>query len=312
MAIVIKILILLIMGFIGSVPSAPADPPSEPVTAVTKVQPAEIEVGQPNQFKTAGDLLDALEKADRDIRTFSAQIRYVRIFEIQGDVQTRLGWLWYKTDPTAEPVPAHLESKPMIRRRSVAVKFDTLVAGGRQDKSDRVWIFDGEWLVEKNPAERQFIKRRMVRPGQVYDPLRVGEGPFFVPVGQRREDMETFFHARLLDSGEGLSDEYDSDRDAMFKGLAKKLDGYIQLELTPRDGFPEVEDFALIRVWYDPQTLLPRASMTVDPLGDIDVFELFDIDINEERRPIPVDAFSVKIPGPGDGYHIEVMDGTVP
>ncbi len=301
MVILVKLLAWVLSAMIGVMPLAPVDPPA-----------AEPEAAQAQTFETARDLLDALERADRDIRTFSAQIRYVRIFEIQGDVQTRLGWLWYKIDPQTEPVPAHLESKPTVRRRSVAVKFNKLIAGGRQDESDRVWIFDGEWLVEKNPSERQFIKRRMVKPGQVYDPLRVGEGPFFVPVGQKREDMETFFHARLLDSGEGLSDEYDSDRDAMFKALARKLDGYIQLELRPRDGFPEVEDFALIRVWYDPKTLLPRASMTVDPLGDIDVFELFDIDINEQRRTIPADAFDVETPGPGEGYHIEVTDGTVP
>jgi hypothetical protein len=301
MVILVKLLAWILAAMVGVVQPVPVDQPI-----------AEPEAAEVQTFETAGDLLDALEQADRNIRTFSAQIRYVRIFEIQGDVQTRLGWLWYKIDPQTEPVPAHLESKPTVRRRSVAVKFNKLIAGGRQDESDRVWIFDGEWLVEKNPSERQFIKRRMVKPGQVYDPLRVGEGPFFVPVGQRREDMETFFHAALRDSGEGLSDEFDSDRDAMFKGLAKKLDGYIQLELKPRAGFPEVEDFALIRVWYDPQTLLPRASMTVDPLGDIDVFELFDIDINEQLRTIPADAFSVETPGPGEGYHIEVSDGTVP
>jgi hypothetical protein len=301
MVILVKLLAWILGAMVGVVQPVPVDQPI-----------AEPEAAEVQTFETAGDLLDALEQADRDIRTFSAQIRYVRIFEIQGDVQTRLGWLWYKIDPQTEPVPAHLASKAAIRRRSVAVRFDTLIAGGRQDKTDRVWIFDGEWLVEKNPSERQFIKRRMVKPGQVYDPLRVGEGPFFVPVGQRREDMETFFHAVLRDSSEGLSDEYDPERDAMFKGLAKKLDGLIQLELTPRGGFPEVEDFALIRVWYDPQTLLPRASMTVDPLGDIDVFELFDIDINEQRRTIPADAFSVETPGPGEGYHIEVSDGTVP
>jgi len=301
MVIMVKVLTWILSAMIGVMPLAPVDPPAP-----------EPEATQTQTFTTARSLLDALEQADHDIRTFSAQIRYVRIFEIQGDVQTRLGWLWYKIDPLTEPVPVHMESKPEVRRRSVAVKFDTLLAGGRQDKSDRVWIFDGEWLVEKNPSERQFIKRRMVKPGQVYDPLRVGEGPFFVPVGQRREDMETFFHAALRDSGEGLSDEFDPDRDAMFKALARKLDGFIQLELKPRDGFPEVEDFALIRVWYDPQTLLPRASMTVDPLGDIDVFELFDIDINEQLRTIPADAFNVEIPSPGEGYHIEVMGGTAP
>lgn len=288
------------------------DPPqtaqSEPVS-----EPAASEPEAPRHFDSAGELLDALEKADRDIRTFAAQVRYTRIFELQTDIQTRLGELSFRTDPPAEATPNHIapDDGRAVRKRSVAVRFTTFIAGGRQDNQERLWVFDGEWLVEKDPAERQFTKRRMVRPGQVFDPLRVGEGPFFVPVGQRRSDMENFFHASLRDSAVGLEDP-DPERDAIFKGLAKKVDGLIQLELVPREGVREVDDFEIIRVWYDPATLLPRASLSVDPLGDIDVFELFAIDINEQRAKLNPSVFSVKIPDPGDGYHVEVVDETRP
>ncbi len=289
-------------------------PESQPVAESRDVKAESEDEEAPRQFESAGALLSALEKADKNIRTFTAQIRYIRLFEIQGDVQTRLGYLAFETDPPVEikqdfAVPD--QAQP-IRKRSVAVRFDKFIAGGRQDNEERLWVFDGEWLVEKNPAERQFIKRRMVRPGQVFDPLRVGEGPFFVPVGQRRQDMEGYFHTALRDSDHGLTDDFDAERDALLKALAKKLDGLIQLELRPRQGIEQVEDFDLIRVWYDPQTLLPRASLSVDPLGDTDIFELFDIDLNEVRRPLAADAFSVQIPGPEDGYHVEVVDRTLP
>lgn len=303
---IMKLLALLSALLVGT--------PSEPPAGAEPTVAGGHSSSQPAAFANAGELLDALEEADRDVRTFTARIRYVRVFALAGDVQTRLGWLSFRTDPPAEAVPNHLDpaTNRAVRKRSVAVRFDTFIAGGRQDVQDRLWVFDGEWLVEKDPAERQFIKRRMVRPGQIFDPLRVGEGPFFVPIGQRRNDMENFFHTELRPSSHGLSADDHPQQGDLFEALAAKLTGFIQLELRPRDGIPEVEDFELIRIWYDPQTLLPRASLTVDPLGDVDVFELFDIDINEARRPIAADAFSVKIPDPGEGYHVEVIDGTTP
>lgn len=321
MTLLLSIMVSLLWALGGAVvaPSSGAsvtNAPQESVQpAIESVEESDQErMAPPRRFGSASELLTALETADKDIRTFTATIRYIRLFEVQGDIQTRLGELSFKTDPPTDIEPDFVvpQQPQPVRKRSVAVKFHTFIAGDRQDKEERVWIFDGEWLVEKNPAERQFIKRRMVRPGQVFDPLRVGEGPFFVPVGQRRNDMESYFHTALRDSDEGLSDEFDPDRDALFKALARKLDGLIQLELRPRAGIKQVEDFEIIRVWYDPQTLLPRASLSVDPLGDIDIFELFSIDINEKTSPLAADAFSVKIPGPEDGYHVEVMDRTMP
>lgn len=266
---------------------------------------------EPRTFKDAAELLTALEIADRDIRTFASEIRYTRLFEIQGDVQTRIGKLYFKTDPPRETSAAANDSGMVpARRRWVAVRFTEMIVGGRRDKQEQVWVFDGEWLVEKNPTERQFIKRRMVRSGETYDPLRVGEGPFFVPVGQKREDMEVYFTAELREVSDGLSDAYDESRDAMLRALGRNLEGTVQLMLTPKPGLRQVQDFALIRVWYDARTLLPRASMSIDPLGDIDVFELFRVDVNETREKIGADVFSVETPGAGEGYHVEVMDET--
>lgn len=300
-----SLLLALFAAVVTSVLRMPAEQPisAEPPSLPADAQPA------PNarEFKDAAELLIALEKADRDIRTFSSQIRYTRLFEVQNDMQQRGGMLYFRTDP---PAGAHSVERPAQRRRWVSVQFDELIAGQRRDKQEQLFVFDGEWLVEKDAAQKQFTKRRMARPGQVFDPLRVGEGPFFVPIGQRREDMELFFTATLRPPGEGLSDEFDPDRDKLYKSLASKLQGYIQLELIPRPNLKQVEDFTLIRVWYDPETLLPRASLSVDPLGDVDIFELFKTDVNEAKGPLPDGVFSVEAPKLDEGYHIEIVDET--
>lgn len=305
-------LLLAIFACLVTSPLHISEPPADDalITEI-EVQPPEVRPDVPVAgFATAGELLAALEKADRDIRTFSSQIRYTRLFEIENDIQTRIGRLYFRTDPPADPTADQAAEKPTQRRRYVAVRFEQFIAGARSDKQEKLWVFDGQWLVEKDPVEKQFMKRRMVRPGQVFDPLRVGEGPFFLPVGQRREDMELYFTAALRPSGEGLADEYDPQRDQLLKSLAGKLEGLIQLELTPRPNMQQVEDFSLIRIWYDPQTLLPRASLSVDQLGDIDVFELFAIDINEAKSALPENVFSVDPPASSEGYHVEITDET--
>lgn len=296
-------LLLAILACLVTSPLRATEPPADDaLTTQIQVTPPEPVAG----FATAGELLAALEKADRDIRTFASQIRYTRLFEIENDIQTRIGRLYFRTDPPADAAA----ERPASRRRWVAVRFEQFIAGQRADRQEKLWVFDGQWLVEKDPVEKQFMKRRMVRPGQVFDPLRVGEGPFFVPVGQRRSDMELYFTSALRPAGQGLSDDYDPQRDHLLKSLAAKLEGLIQLELTPRPNMQQVEDFALIRIWYDPITLLPRASLAVDQLGNIDVFELFAIDINEGKSPLPDGVFSVDPPAPGEGYHVEIVDET--
>ncbi|MCL4222350.1 MAG: hypothetical protein KJZ65_13375 [Phycisphaerales bacterium] len=305
MGLLLAILVCLVTSSLRAI----EQPPDDALTTEIRVEPRETKPDQPvGNFANAGELLAALERADRDIRAFSSQIRYTRLFEIENDIQTRIGRLYFRTDPPSDAA----SEKPTPRRRWVAVRFDQFIAGQRSDRQEKLWVFDGQWLVEKDPVEKQFIKRRMVRPGQVFDPLRVGEGPFFVPVGQRREDMELYFTAALRPASEGLEDVYDPQRDQVLKTLAAKLDGLIQLELTPRPNMKQVEDFALIRIWYDPGTLLPRASFAVDQLGNVDVFELFAIDVNEGKAPLPEGVFSVDPPLPGEGYHVEIVDETQP
>ncbi|RMH10514.1 MAG: hypothetical protein D6695_11330 [Planctomycetota bacterium] len=295
-------LLTLLMALIGGWLSQPA-----PHIPVQPEESVEVSEDQPRTFASAAELLDALEQADANIRTFSSKIRYTRLFAIEGDLQTRLGDFYFRTDP---PVSADGTGQPRQRRRWVAVEFHEFIVGNRRDRQERLWVFDGQWLVEKDAGERQFVKRRMARPGEVFDPLRVGEGPFFVPVGQKREDMELYFTASLREPSEGLSDEFDPARDALLRQLASKLESCIQLELVPKPNMEQVEDFELIRIWYDPQTLLPRASMAIDPLGDIDIFELFAIDVNEQKRALPEGVFSVAPPAPDEGYHVEIIDET--
>ena len=76
--------------------------------------------------------------------------------------------------------------------------FDTLIVADRRESIGQHYAFDGQWVVEKTPADKQFTKRQVVPPGEDFDPLRIGEGPFPVPVGQRKADILDRFDAEIL------------------------------------------------------------------------------------------------------------------
>src|ERR1043165_8725773 len=107
------------------------------------------------EFAAAGDLLAALEKADEKLESLTADIRYDRTFELQGDRQVRTGKLYFVSMPGANgAAPA----------RKFAVAFTDFIVGETFRDEPKSYTFDGEWLVEKYPKEKPplFIKRQVV------------------------------------------------------------------------------------------------------------------------------------------------------
>lgn len=274
-------------------PQAPEQPPQTP-EAPPLVQAL---LKSSRQYETAGQLLADLEQADENLTSLQARLLYTRTFFIASDQQTRLGTLRYQTvrDPaTGEP-----------SERRFAIEFDTLRVAERQERLRQSYIFDGEWVVEKLPEEKQFTKRQVVPPGQRFDPLRIGEGPFPVPIGQRREDVLARFEASLAEPGDGLEDH------AALAKFATERE-FVQLLLRPRPGTPEAEDFDEIRVWYDPGTpsFIPRIARTVDAQLDESLVVLAEpLAINAGVSP---DAFDTTPPPPGEGWQVHVEPWRAP
>lgn len=243
-------------------------------------------------IEDADDLLVALETADADIRTFRADVIYTRIFALAGDEQTRQGTLWFETlDRGGNGVPAS---------RRFAVDFQSLRVGSRVDKEPKTYIFDGEWLVEKLPNDKQFIKRQVVPPGERFDPLKIGEGPFPVPVGQRRADVLAAYEATLLDASEGLDN-------GTLRSFVSQAGGTHQVLLKPRVMPSDGDELAEIRVWYRKSDLLPRMARTINVAGDESVVQL----MNPKKNPgnLPDKVFDTTPPQKGWDVRVEPYRG---
>jgi hypothetical protein len=234
-------------------------PTQDPVQAAAETDPA-LEMAR----RSAENFLGVLERADERISTIQGQLVWDKEFAIAGDTQTRIGKLYFSSPRT--------ESGP--RTRKFGVEIDTLVLGGRMEKKPESYIFDGEWLIEKKPLEKQAIKRRIVPPGEKFDPLKIGEGPFPIPIGQKKADILARYDARLTEVSDGL----DSDEHREF------AQGCTQIVLTPKPGADD--KFDEIRLWYKPaegvegNPYLPRMARTVSVAGDISLIRLINMQAN--------------------------------
>lgn len=268
-------------------PKSPA--PTQPARAIPD---HDWKAGQP--ILTADDLLVALETADLEIKTFKAGIRYTRTFALAGDEQIRDGTLYYETIDRGDA------KTPASRR--FAIQFTQLRVGKRVEKEPKDYIFDGEWLVEKLEKDKQFIKRQVVPPGERFDPLRIGEGPFPVPVGQRRDDVLKRYRVTMLTPDEGV--DADSLRSFINAG-----DGSYQLLLVPIADPQDADELSEIRVWYRKSDLLPRMAKTINLVGDESIIQM----LNPEKNPkdLPYRIFDTATPARGWNVRIEPYRGRI-
>jgi hypothetical protein len=111
---------------------------------------------------------------------------------------------------TVEPFESAQTKKGVLRfargepNAKFYVHFDQLIADGVARATGEYFVFDGRWLVERNDRSRSIIRRQIAREGEHIDPFKIGEGPFPLPFGQRRNDILREFDVRLekLDVGD--------------------------------------------------------------------------------------------------------------
>lgn len=264
-------------------------------------------------FADADALLGALERADEGMVTLTANIVYDKTFEVQGDPQTHKGKLYFVNKEQSEPGMPPAKSGG----RKFAIEFTELWIGDVVRKDQEVYVFDGQWLVDKNFKQKQFIKKQVVPPGEKFDPLRVGEGPFPIPLGQKRADIQKRYVTALLPADDGLKaaeDASEAERRQMEKRKTHTA-GAWQVKLDPRPEFVRDSDFKEIRLWYKRDgegNLLPVMSRTIDKEGNVSVVALTEVQVQMEGKPrnqaAAVPKAVIDTDPPRDGWNVDIQE----
>jgi len=190
------------------------------------------EVASPSDPDTPSKLLADLERTTDTLRDFSARIVYENLDSLTEEAELRYGRVVYQRPPEA--------------RHRMAILLDEYVdGGGRKESIDQRYVFVDGWVADIDAARRQFIKRQIASPDSDHDPLRIGQGPFPLPIGQRRDDVEARFEVVAAPAPVGR----------LAEGVAPA--SLRSLRLVPRAGMSEAEEFRTIDLHYSRETLLP-------------------------------------------------------
>jgi len=228
--------------------------------------------------------LGRLEERGAAIESLQASVSHVKTNRLTTDRQTRLGSASYQSADEESGRPARF-----------AIRFDRLLLDdGRMHERAIDYIFDGTWLVERNDEMKVFDRRQVVRPGQTIDPLQI-DGPFPIPIGQKRADVLARFDADLVD------DPADAER---YPGPGPLP---VHLRLTPRADVPQEGRVKLqsVDMWVDRDLLLPVRIKTVERAEDTLVV-LSNIRVNELGGDEAEAMFDTTAPPEGAGWDVIV------
>lgn len=259
----------------ASAPQTQSAPPTAPApAAATQTAPS------PQVSPQINDLLDRLERSAADLSGFTADIAYEKEDATLGRRELRTGTLIYRLDQTAGD-------------KSFAVLFDSTIIGRSKRDEPRHYIFNGRWLAEIDHVNKVFIKREIVPPGKHLDPLKLGEGPFPLPIGQPKSEVLARFDVTAADL----------PKEGMLKVF--KPEDVEALLLVPKPGAKEAQEFAKVELFYDKATLLPVGIKTVEANGDRKIVRLTNLQRNPVFSPEQLAKLNIQEPDPRE-WRIDV------
>jgi hypothetical protein len=266
-----------VMGILVSAATAAlaAPPASAPTSQAATSQPvaAQPAGSQPAAERGVHTVLHALEQRGESVKDLKAKIEWQVLDQVINDKQVKFGELLFKRD------------KP---RDKFLVKFTRTVVEDQVIDKPEEHLFDGQWYTEKREATKSVIKRQIVRPGEEFDPFKLGQGPFPLPFGQKeaeilakfqvtcvepaKDDPANAAHLKLIPkpTAEDMAEKYKE----LHFFIDKKLDLPVKVVADQKDEKLVTVTFTDIRV----NTAIPGSAFTVsvpdDPTWSVSVESL--------------------------------------
>jgi outer membrane lipoprotein-sorting protein len=199
---------------------------------------------------TADQALDALDQRGKGLKDFSAEVSLSEIDELAGDTTTNSGKIWYQAKGAGDS--------------RIRVIFDTRKVGNRVDpNARREYVLDNGILTELDYKHKLRIDRQVLKPGEKMNLIKLGEGPFPLPVGQAKEDVKKLFDVKKIDPAKD------------------DPEGTAHLQLIPKKGTQFARKFKKLDVYVDNKTNFPRRIDTEDKNGlTVRKTELTDVKVN--------------------------------
>lgn len=225
------LLLLLSSGFVRAAPPAPIN-------------------GGLAANANVDEILDALDQRGKTLHDFTANVKLIETSDpALGISKTRTGQVWF--------------AKKADNDARLRIVLDKLLKG-RMLVNDKIeYLLDGGWLTDRNYQKKEEVKRQVVQQGQKVNLLKLGEGPFPLPIGQSKEDVHKNFE--------------------VTKAAPAPTDppNTLHLSLKPNPGTPLAKRLRSLDVWVDRASHMPvRIDTTDAATGEQRETDLTDVKIN--------------------------------
>jgi len=199
-------------------------------------------------------VLDALHARGIGLKDFSADVSLSTTDMLGSGKTTLSGKVYYQAKGQGD-----------ARMRVI---FDTREVGKKIDKESKLeYLLEDGWLIERDWKRKIQVDRQVLKPGQKIDLLKLGEGPFPLPVGQPRAEVLKSFDVKKIEAAK--------DDPA----------GTVHVQLVPKAGTQFERKFKTIDVWVDLKTDFPRRIETIDPNAtEVRTTELPAMHVNQGLR----------------------------
>jgi hypothetical protein len=177
-------------------------------------------------------ILDALDQRGTGLQSFTADVSLSETDTAVGDADTRTGKVAYQLKPNGDG--------------RIRVTFDTIDHGGRAVKEIQIYMLDDGKLVDRNYRKKSQTTRQVLKPGEKLNLLKLGEGPFPLPIGQPKDEVYKLFDVRKNDPAKD------------------DPPGTVHIQLVPKPDTRFARQFKTIDVWVETKSNMPRRISTMD------------------------------------------------
>jgi outer membrane lipoprotein-sorting protein len=194
-------------------------------------------------------VLDALEQRGKDLKDFSADVKLTDVSERTGEATERTGKVVY-----------HDRGQGDSR---IKVNFDKrkLESGATQDYRQDYLLQEG-WLTDRDYKKKLEVRRQVLKPGQKMNLLKLGEGPFPLPIGQEKGEVKKQFEVTKI------APTADDPKDTVHVKLVPKKDSQFE------------KRFRQIDVFVDTKTNMPARIDTSEKPDTARTTELLNLKLN--------------------------------
>lgn len=244
--------LMALLGFLLLVCVAASSGAEQPPRAVTITPASDLDT-----------ILDALDARGKNLTDFSCDVSLHTIDMRTGQDTAQIGTVVFQNRPGGDS--------------RIKVAFDkkqTDEGNGHPitQKQRLDYLLDHGWLTDRDYQKKLEVKRQVLKADQKMNLLKLGEGPFPLPIGQDKEDVKKQFTV------------------AKAEPAADDPKGTVHITLVPKMESQLERRFKLIDVFVDTATNMPARIDTEEKGGTKRSTELTHVKLNSGVKD---DAFSL-------------------